>query len=293
MACVVNRFMNRSDRMPPATARGIESKTSNASQSERNIAASTRNSTTAATARLMAIVESASSRRSAVPRYCTLIPAGMISLKRGPATSRSCSSASCTVISSGGVTLSVIVRWPSTRRNWVGPTVRRMSASSPMVWMPASGVAIGVDASCSGESQMGPRRIMSMRSLPSKYSPTKAPLVSARTMLARAARSRPAAVMRRSLGTSCSSGSAMAGLGFGLTCAPGSASLTMPMLSRTTDDRSLMSLPEKSTLIARPPSNPKLSSEDRWTNACVSGRSTSTSSRTIRIISSMRAGSCG
>ncbi len=43
----------------------------------------------------------------------------------------------------------------------------------------------------------------------------------------------------------------------------------------------------------RPPSKPKFRSEDRCTKACVSGRSTSTSLRTMPIISSMRDGSSG
>ncbi len=156
-----------------------------------------------------------------------LTSAGMISRICGPATSRRASSASCTVISAGGVTDSVSVRWPFTRSSCVGPTVRWMSVSSPSVCSPASGVATGIDASCSGDVQVGPLRIMSMRSLPSKYSPTNVPLVTALTIVATVARSSPAAVMRRSFGASWSSGSAMARPGIGRTWAPGTAWLTI------------------------------------------------------------------
>ncbi len=293
IAWMVNRFSTRNAATPPAIASGMDSMTRVASRSERNMAAIIRNSTAAAVARFTAMFENASSSLSAVPRYARVTSAGRISRICGPAISRRFCSASCTVMSSGGVTESVSVRWPLTRSSWVGPTVRWMSVSSPRVCSPASGVATGVDASCSGDVQVGPLRIMSMRSLPSKYSPTNVPLVSARTMVATVARSRPAAVMRRSFGASCSSGSAMARPGLGLTCAPGTASLTIGMACIATSDRTLISGPCRSTLIARPPSKPKFSSEERCTNDCVSGRSTSTSLRTMSIISSMRDGSCG
>ena len=65
----------------------------------------------------------------------------------------------------------------------------------------------------------------------------------------------------------------------------------LPMLCIAVDERAEMSLPDRSTLIARPPSKPKFSSDERCTKACVSGRSTRTSVRTMFIISSMRSAS--
>ena len=150
---------------------------------------------------------------------------------------------------------------------------------------------MGIAANSSGEDQVGPRKIISIRSLPSKYSPTYVPLVIARTMFATVARSSPAAVIRRSFGISCSSGSAIASPGIGLTCAPGTASLMMSMPDIAISDKTLRSGPCKSTLMLRPPSNPKFNKDERCTKARVSGKSISTSSRTMSIISSMRSGS--
>ena len=100
-----------------------------------------------------------------------------------------------------------IVRRPSTRLRPVDATVGSIRTSSPSGTTPPVGVATGTAASASGLSQPLARRIMSRRRSPSKCSPTQMPSPSARTTVATFARVQPDSLMRRSSGTSRSSGS--------------------------------------------------------------------------------------
>ena len=121
----------------------------------------------------------------------------------------------------GGLTLSPMVRWPSTRRRPPAPTVDSTRTSSPRGMTLPNGVATGVSASASGESHLLARRIMSRRRSPSKYSPTNMPSPSARTTVPMSPRDQPTSLRRRSSGLRRSSGSAISRPWNACTCAPG------------------------------------------------------------------------